>query len=120
MKPEINNENKAKFFALYYDQPVAFTTSFVKGEDLRSILNNEEMKRFGEPAYLSLKPLSSVSDEDAIECGYDGLESFTINHQNPNFLDLYSADLLRSRGYALPWMGLSVDELEQAGWIRLI
>lgn len=28
-------------------------------------------------------------------------------------------DYLRSKGYALPWMGLSVDELVEYGWVKL-
>lgn len=29
-------------------------------------------------------------------------------------------DFLRSRGYALPWMGMSVDTLVEWGWVKLI
>lgn len=36
----------------------------------------------------------------------------------PNAIYVY--DFLRSRGYVLPWMGLSVDEMVEAGWIKLI
>jgi hypothetical protein len=32
-------------------------------------------------------------------------------------LEIY--DYLRSKGYALPWMGLSVDELVEYGWVKL-
>lgn len=32
---------------------------------------------------------------------------------------LHGFDYLRSKGYALPWMGLSVDEMVAAGWIKL-
>jgi len=31
----------------------------------------------------------------------------------------YVVSFLRSKGYALPWMGLSVDEMIKAGWIKL-
>lgn len=30
-----------------------------------------------------------------------------------------TVDYLRSRGYALPWMGLSVEELVNIGWVKL-
>lgn len=29
------------------------------------------------------------------------------------------ADYLRSQGYALPWMGLSIDDLIKYGWVKL-
>lgn len=29
-------------------------------------------------------------------------------------------DYLRSKGYSLPWMGLSVESMIEAGWIKLI
>lgn len=32
---------------------------------------------------------------------------------------LLVADYLRSKGYALPWMDLSVDDLVEYGWIKL-
>lgn len=34
-----------------------------------------------------------------------------------SMLEIY--DYLRSKGYALPWMGLSVDELVEYGWVKL-
>ena len=37
-----------------------------------------------------------------------------------NSTDILSAyDFLRSKGYALPWMGLSVEKLIEYGWIKL-
>lgn len=40
-------------------------------------------------------------------------------HKNESDISI-AVDYLRSRGYALPWMGLSVDEMVEAGWIKLI
>lgn len=104
-----------------------------------------------ERAYLILKPLSSISDEDAIDGAiilqgikkdneildikrYDDFISFSIIHNGCNFKTCYSffyqaskpatlsqkyVDFLRSRGYALPFMGLSVEELVDRGWVKL-
>lgn len=97
--------------------------------------------------WIELNPLSSISYEDAIEVakieGYNSIKKtkdrgffklFPTN-RHLNFisdpigidsgdkklhLNSYSIDLLRSRGYALPWMGLSVEELVVARWIKLI
>ena len=35
----------------------------------------------------------------------------------PTVLNVY--DFLRSKGYALPWMGLSVEKLVEYGWVVL-
>lgn len=123
MKAEINNENKAKFFALYWGQEV-----LSDGGHLGGCVGDCE-----EDMFLLLKHLSSISDEDAIELGYSTCD----DPLNPNygmsasgcFLDdwtqreemlMSDSDYLRSKGYALPWMGLSVEEMVEAGWIKLI
>lgn len=122
-------ENKAKFFAQYYGQKVlnyglkeltVLTYAYLDYED---IADN----------YLELKPLSSINDEDAIDCqrimyGSDftkeifsvlskekALFEIRLSAQNSN----YYSDCLRSKDYALPWMGLSVDKLIEYGWIKL-
>ena len=56
-------ENKAKFFAQYYNQDIMYCLGldgYYKSSvyDLRTITNYD---------YIELKPLSSISDEDAIE-----------------------------------------------------
>lgn len=40
-------------------------------------------------------------------------------HQHFSVLEVEGIDLLRSCGYALPWMGVSVEEQIKRGWIRL-
>ena len=145
MKTENTLENKAKFFAQYFGQHVLyFTYDFLRKIDnltLDSIENDD---------YLELKPLSHISNEDAIELmrlkieskgivdietieienktldGYtfivkyknwdDERVGFVFNgHTNP--LSFY--DYLRSKGYALSWMDLSVEDLVNYGWVKL-
>tara|TARA_R110000850_G_scaffold275955_1_gene416448 strand:- start:30214 stop:30549 length:336 start_codon:yes stop_codon:yes gene_type:complete len=107
MKDEINNENKAKFFAQYWGQMV--------GEGLNG---TEDVHRANSAftEFLNLKPLSSISDEDAITVGYKSASHVPKIKMwsQPN------CDYLRLKSYALPWMGLSVEELIEAGWIRLL
>lgn len=178
MKAEINSENKAKFFALYWGR------TFVNGIGGNSILSFYDLNdiSLGKiKAVLSLKPLSSISDEDLkviagfaheryksewvvirhedksivhVECLGNLDETYhvsmifdyaTINanihwpktetepqqsfKRNIGEIDVSSrnpiayiliTDYLRSKGYALPWMGLSVEEMISAGWIRLL
>ena len=122
--------------------------------------------------YLELTPLSSITDEDAVEVAkllgiepesfcdeedeVDGIarskENVSLNYWyrcsseteeyditgheicRANELTLISGtmwgipdpktvivitDYLRSKGYALPWMGLSVEEMIEYRWIKL-
>ena len=118
-------ENKAKFFAQYYNQYVLyFTQSFLRKVD-HLILSHVE-----DSDYLELKPLSSITDEDAefigldthynkTESVYKNAEDFLIITDYFGFLTQFESDYLRSKGYAVPFMGLSVEELESFGWIKL-
>ena len=126
------SELKQKFFAQYWGQEIAkesknsplisTTTAFLIGST--------------KDHYLELKPLSSISDED-LEfivvgiCGLDRDEFLTGKNTESvrNFLnriidfdstDLHICDFLRSKGYAIPWMGFSVAELIELGWVKLI
>ena len=44
------------------------------------------------------------------EVSYEAASSMSI---------LKAYDYLRSKGYALPWMGLSVEQLVEYGWVKL-
>lgn len=118
-------ENKAKFFAQYWGQRVV-----LKNESISSRLY--QMDRVVilhcETHTLELKPLSSISDEDASSIrGFINKGDFlfylnkstsitTFIEGNLYFKDV---DFLRSCGYALPYMGLSVEELVNRGWIKM-
>lgn len=167
MKAEINNENKAKFFALYMGQDIVipdgsaqkltgvFNGSFIESVSAKwwFLMNHKrELGLLIPYGKLLLKPLSKISDEDAIFfCGGipEGYELFKIyNLKKDGYLGVkirspYSEseikfnedgyrydvkspnrnwenlDYLRSRGYALPWMGLTVEEMVEVGWIKL-
>lgn len=166
MKTEINSENKARFFALYWGQEVlqdygrkgnvnTYTIEYLDGDR-----SNQ---------WIILKPLSKISDEDAVEVAkimaasssvyfaYEKTEwgvdrknatgrqvwVYEKNKSNNNSIavcyinfsgsvyfntengvrlftdDLSVYDYLRSRGYALPWMGISVEKQIEAGWVKL-
>lgn len=118
MKTEINNENKSKFFALYWGQKV------VKDKSSQLLYVSPNINLEHESWFLTLKPLSAISDED-VEIIDLGLEDYNEDGWWNKHGDFYwwastDVDYLRSKGYALPWMGLSVEEMIQAGWIKLI
>ena len=100
-------ENKEKFFAQYWGQEVLL------GEDETIHKLNAGDMAFGiQFNWLELKPLSSITDEDAINLGYGYVSHFKSN------LDR-NIDQLRNLGFAVPWMDLSVEDLVEYGWIKL-
>lgn len=156
-------ENKAKFFCQYWMQNIV--QDGLNSTDLCTVnfAISEDIYKEG---WLLLKPLSSISDEDAIEVAKIALGhqkftqqirisetsdrskgfgfSFWLNGESEYQIDLGNfynpklfclnrstspseylhnvlkiSDYLRSRGYALPWMGLSVEQLISYGWIKL-
>lgn len=129
MKSEITLENRAKFFAQHWGQMVKCWNNDYDNVGLVGVIFMS--KPYLPNFHLKLSPLSSITDEDAFVCaeirGHDiskltALEAKGLalirfpHHTDISFLLL---DYLRSKGYALPWMGLSVEELINAGWIRL-
>lgn len=131
-------ENKLKFIVQYYGQKVAN----IQHPFEEDYIGKVEGLFIEEINYLELKSISSITDEDLYFIGFlFGWEKlYGVNHPNvlyqakeiisrlfthPNshcelslYLNLY--DYLRSKGYALPWMGLSVEKLQEYGWIKLI
>lgn len=100
-------ENKAKFFGNYLGQEIAFDKAGFK-----ALVYDAIKPSWIESFYLELKPLSHITDEDAINLGYG-----YVSHLKSN-LDR-NIDQLRNLGYALPWMDLSVEDLIEYGWIKL-
>lgn len=162
-------ENKAKFFAQYWGQKV-FEYKKSSHPQPVTIRSNTILYSKEESSHLVLKPLSSITDEDAIEViklceGYvsedlefrirygesfaspkiwkqafyihdgGGKEERTVTVANfsntRNGVDICNGneywrchikalDYLRSKGYALPYMGLSVEKQIEYGWIKLL
>lgn len=121
MKTENTLENKAKFFALYYGQKVLCTSLY------GTVLNGFWLDKIMDgscDSEIQLKPLESISDEDAAQCWVNDNYipksediKFVANLFNP--ITAINADYLRSKGYALPWMDLSIQDLIDYGWIKL-
>ena len=126
MKTE-NNENEAlnktdvkcRFFAQYYELEVAKHST--KNYFVKHILD-----KVGENYFLELKPLSKITDEDAIsmyrglERNYESANQFLEDYKSIGFLEQSEVDYLRSKGYAVPFMEYSVDDLISFGWVRLV
>ena len=127
-------ENKAKFFAQYWGQKIWLQDS------VDWIFNIEpSMMKDGiiEISSLLLTPISDITDEDAEELGYSskylteddadfGMSSSLIflneiKDYPYNDPDLISSDtdFLRSKGYAIRWNGITVEEQIEYGWVKL-
>jgi hypothetical protein len=63
---------------------------------------------------LLLKPVSKITDADREYC-----ISIGRSHSCQNFQQ-NQVDYLRSKGYALPFMEYSVEDLVSFGWVKLL
>lgn len=131
----LNDKTKRMFFALYWDQELGLGLN--KQVDTLTGKLWKAQSAFTES--LQLKSLTNISDEDAI-VGYKLLypnevyapeymsgefkswlkDEFGIGKIKHKWDVMHVLDYLRSKGYALPFMGLSVEVMVNEGWILLI
>ncbi len=117
---------KSRFFAQYWGQKVMKKNiegleNFYSEPDgfIRSMTKDS-------PLFLELKPLSKITDEDVIsmyrglERNYESANQFLEDYKSIGFLEQSEVDFLRSKGYAVPFMEYSVDDLISFGWVRLL
>lgn len=138
---ENNLLNQRKFNVLYWGQEIAYVTY----PHEEGIIDHIDDYSLNYTEYLNLKSLSSITDEGLRDIAniffnynpyaYSGYNDYLEDLLNegksilksigngsmPCDLNRYSnfLDFLRSEGYALPWMGLSVEKMIKYGWIRL-
>jgi hypothetical protein len=120
MKTENTIENKVKFFALYWGSVIYNKEYKSRFTMLYSLLEGYSIE-VGD--VLELTSLSAITDEDAIKVGYVGNFHFLDEYKSQFKLNTFSvkaADYLRSKGYVLPYMDLSVDDLIEYEWVKLI
>lgn len=58
-----------------------------------------------------------LEENEVITGSFENDGDLLVDDHSENILHVY--DYLRSRGYALPWFGLSVEELVNRGWVKL-
>ena len=130
-------KNKKIFFAQYWGQDVVihpdqYPTSL---EDVVEAIHINFLTNDYENTYLELKPLSSITDEDlrhiynnyarkTYKTTIDSIKGIIINLKNFesrkwDYLSIEAWDYLRSKGYALPFHDLSINELIEYGWIKI-
>ena len=112
---------KCRFFAQYWGTK----TLYVGGVGLVEIGKGGWNLKHPD-FFLQLKPLSKITDEDAIsmyrglERNYESANQFLEDYKSIGFLEQSEVDFLRSKGYAVPFMGHSVDDLVKIGWVQLV
>lgn len=123
-------ENKEKFFAQYWGQCVGVIKDVcLNGQELEPYYIMDLQKE----DYLELTNLKDISDEDLKELSIITNPDLSVEINNmfeeykhdlrksfPNNIeyDQLSADYLRSKGYLVPWMGLSCEEIIKRGWAK--
>ena len=129
--------NREKLFAQYWGQKVLTFNDEYESTDAYLVDGSID-----EDVKLLLTPLKLISDEDAIEvtemCGvgqlsntkkdltrigreivlFPYLEGKSIRTVRQDIW-LQVSDFLRSKGYALPYLGVSVEQQIDYGWIKL-
>jgi len=146
---------KCRFFSQYYGQKILRWHQWIETKPNSKVdLSIPAIEKSG--WFIKLKPLSKITDEDAIEIikiidsksnnfinvNYSYAEKkelpyiksvisdkgrFDINDNFCLIIDkqvihfsLNIFDYLRSKGYALPFLEYSVEELISFGWVRLV
>ena len=126
------HSEKARFFAQYWGQHLH---QLENSESLRMIDYEVFDYPVGANEHLRLTPLSMIRDEDAMaiiqlhgslntgDFGYltekSPVEKIVKFCTTLTLCRSDVADFLRSRGYALPYLGISVAEQVRKGWIKL-
>jgi hypothetical protein len=139
MKNEVN-ENKAlsqtsvksRFFAQYYGQEILRWHQWVEETpDSKVDLSIPAIDKKG--WFIKLKPLSKITKKDLEKLKFGNISNkkvtFIFDSYNRHWssscgsygtLLLKDIDYLRSKGYAVPFMEHSVDDLVSFGWVQLL
>ena len=136
MRNSKNYEEREIFFMKYFGT----NTLYVGGIGLQ-VVGGGGWNLKHPDFYLELKNLSKITDKDSIayfnilwsEHHHSKTDAFKAEYgkdwannicsQNFGLIPanvLHGYDFLRSRGYALPFMGYSVNDLVELGWIKLV
>lgn len=135
---ETSLEEKAKFFALYWGQRVLRFDTWTKNAESKEV-GSFISDLYNDKCFIELKPLSSISDEDAEYC--IGKTECSMRKNDPNSCDYgmspssifvnsmigdssyhigrREADYLRSKGYAIKWIDKTVKDQVSDGWVKL-
>lgn len=114
-------ENKSMFFTQYWGQHII---KYKGAPDMLSKINEWSLPIASSDSYVELKPVSLITPKEqgfVISSNLSNDEDLVCPNKIGNYFrgDVFITDYLRSKGYALPYMGLSVETLVEYGWIKL-
>ena len=122
-------ENKQKFFAIYYGQRVLIRNPKNEEYDDKIINSQYNLSGWETAAILELKSIENVSNEDILEwMNYQDIfrkepdnfiKRFRFSYNNETSFSSDFADFFRSKGYAIPYLKLSIQNLIDLGWVVL-
>lgn len=120
-------ENKEKLFAQYWGQTYEFVNTGAK-----FTVSERAFPFTVDGSRLILKSLSKITKKDLEAIEFKNIGDKKVSFYFDDYacswrsscgasggLLLKHYDILRSRGYALPFMGISVEELVEWGWVKL-
>jgi len=117
---------KSRFFAQYWGQNVMKLQqkSNIFDVEVGTItINNRQFDK----QYLQLKPLSKLSDKDYskimelyVKPIFKSKQNYIEEVSDFKIFMIEEIDFLRSKGYAIPFMGYSVDDLISFGCVQLL
>lgn len=131
---------KSRFFAQYYGQEILRWHQWIETTPNSKVdLSIPAIEKEG--WFIKLKPLSQITDEDAINVKKLVKDTFyfdeeydakqlnravirMITEHTGSWLHvgncMYAIDYLRGKGYALPFMEHSVSDMISFGWVQLL
>lgn len=113
--------NKEKFFAQYWGQKLKIYPEFVSSLEWEIL--SDRVKSCNN-LILHLKNLSSFTEGERYNLSITDFESidgqgYIIRHGRREYFTGYDVDFLRSKGYALTYMNLTVEKQIEYGWVKL-
>ena len=121
--------DKRRFFSQYYGQKVMYVGGVGLVEVGRGGWNWKHPDFF-----LQLKPTKKITSDEAKELGKilnikddevigilisDEFLNTMISAKNGGVINVHAIDYLRSKGYAVSFMGYSVSDLVELGWVKI-
>jgi hypothetical protein len=122
---------KCRFFGQYLEQIVAKETGYPKSPTINvtTVLLINDISKY----HLELKTLSKITDEDAntlipfVSMNFSSryTEEYIREQIKKDIIDVRNVsakfyDILRFKGYALPFLEYSIEDLVSFGWVRLV
>lgn len=104
---------KQRFFAQYLGSKHTW-----RGEEYGS-LSGDDLD-YERDLCVVLKDLTKITNEDAQQIGHIGSQEFVedLYHFGEVIIALNEGDVLRSLGYLIPFMHLSIQDLLNRGWAK--